>query len=204
MINSDQALNLETLPKTMTVVGGGYIGIEMACIFAGFGVDVHYVYRGEVPLRGFDRECAQFVVDQLAHRRNLTLHPLSTPNSVTAEGELKTLHFAEGHSVSSEVILCAAGRRPFTAGLGLETVGIQTKDQSGAIIVDEYSRTACPSIYAVGDVTDRVNLTPVALMEGGAVAATLFKDGGTPAKPDYHAIPSAVFSNPELVRHYTI
>jgi glutathione reductase (NADPH) len=205
-ITSDEALALPRLPTRAAIIGGGYIAVEFASIFHGFGVDTHLVFRQALPLGGFDGEVRTFAMEQYA-ARGVGLHPSSSPTAVerAADGTLTlTLKAADG-SVKKLTglshVMAATGRRPNTAGLGLDSVGVKTDERTGAVVVDEYSRTSVPGVWAVGDVTDRVNLTPVALMEGMAFAKAAFSPEGlaTPgAKPDYTAIASAVFSQPPI------
>nr|GMD61017.1 glutathione reductase, chloroplastic [Ipomoea batatas] len=194
-IDSDAALDLPTKPKKIAIVGGGYIALEFAGIFNGLKSDVHVFIRQKKVLRGFDEDIRDFVGEQMV-LRGIEFHTEESPLAITKslDGSL-SLKTNKGTIEGFSHIMFATGRKPNTKTLGLETVGVKmTKD--GAIEVDEYSRTSVPSIWAVGDVTDRVNLTPVALMEGGALAKTLFAN--EPTKPDYRAIPSAVFSQPPI------
>lgn len=198
-IMSDLALELQALPRSMAIIGGGYIAVEFAGIFNRLGVDTHLVYRQALPLGGFDGECRTFLAEQY-EQTGLKLHPSLSPKSVAknADGSLTlTLVDSSGQesSLVVEQVMLATGRAPNTRGLGLDKVGVEL-DKRGAVAVDAYSMTACPSVWAVGDVTNRMNLTPVALMEGTALCKTLF--GGQPTTPDYEAIATAVFSNPEL------
>ncbi|MED6192587.1 hypothetical protein PIB30_011662 [Stylosanthes scabra] len=167
-IDSDAALDLPSKPEKIAIVGGGYIALEFAGIFNGLKSDVHVFIRQKKVLRGFDEESAD---------GSLSLKT----NKGTVEG------FSH--------IMFATGRKPNTKNIGLESVGVKT-DKKGAIEVNEYSQSSVPSIWAVGDVTDRINLTPVALMEGMALAKTLFQN--EPTKPDYSYVPSAVFSQPPI------
>jgi len=199
-ITSDEALELEECPKKVVVLGGGYIALEFAGIFKRFGSDVHVVYRADLPLRGFDEEVRKFSAEQYA-TTGLELHAGHNPVSVTKgdDGKL-TCTIKDKDGKLTEIIGCdhvmmATGRAPKTDGLGLEEVGVKI-GKKGEVVVDEYSCTSVPSIWAVGDVTDRINLTPVALMEGMAVAKTVVLN--QPTKPDYWAVPSAVFSWPNI------
>lgn len=199
-IISDEALELAELPKSIVIVGGGYIAVEFAGIFARLGVETHVVYRQDLPLRGFDEECREFVAEQYAEVGRLRLHPGQSPTAVVKndDGSLTmTMKDKQGNesSVTTAVVMMATGRSPNTRNLGLEQAGVEL-NKRGAITVDQYSRTNVPSIWAVGDVTDRMNLTPVALMEGMALCKTMF--GNEPTAPQYDAIATAVFSNPEL------
>ncbi|XP_052169914.1 glutathione reductase, chloroplastic-like [Diospyros lotus] len=194
-IDSDAALDLPSQPKKIAIIGGGYIALEFSGIFNGLRSDVHVFVRGEKVLRGFDEEIRDFVVEQMS-LRGIEFHTSESPQAIlkSADGSL-SLKTNKGMVDGFSHIMFATGRMPNTKNLGLETVGVRTTE-NGAIEVDEYSRTSAPSIWAVGDVTDRINLTPVALMEGGALAKTLFAN--EPTKPDYRAVPSAVFCQPPI------
>lgn len=194
-IDSDVALDLPSKPKKIGIVGGGYIALEFAGIFNGLNTDVHVFIRQKKVLRGFDEDVRDFVAEQMS-LRGIEFHTEESPQAIlkSADGSL-SLKTNKGTVEGFSHIMFATGRRPNTKNLGLETVGVKMT-KTGAIEVDEFSRTSVPSIWAVGDVTDRINLTPVALMEGGALAKTLF--GNEPTKPDYRAVPSAVFSQPPI------
>ena len=197
-IVSDDALELPELPKSIAVVGGGYIALEFACIFNAMGVETHVFYRQPLPLRGFDEEVRQNLADQLA-ASGLHLHPGESPAGIRKEGEDSYSFVTDKSEGTYGKVMFATGRRPNIAGLGLEDVGVEVKGgdfKTGSIIVDDFSRTNVPSIWAIGDVTDRINLTPVALMEGMALAATLFKD--QPTKPNHENVASAVFTQPPV------
>lgn len=188
-------MDLPTKPKKIAIVGGGYIALEFAGIFNGLKSEVHVFIRQKKVLRGFDEDIRDFVGEQMV-LGGIEFHTEESPHAIvkSPDGSL-TLKTNKGTFDGFSHIMFATGRRPNTKNLGLETLGVKMTT-SGAIEVDEYSRTSIPSIWAVGDVTDRVNLTPVALMEGGALAKTLFAN--EPSKPDYRAIPSAVFSQPPI------
>lgn len=194
-IDSDAALDLPSKPKKIAIVGGGYIALEFAGIFNGLTTEVHVFIRQKKVLRGFDEEIRDFVAEQMSVR-GIELHTEESPQAIikAADGSL-SLKTNKGTVEGFSHVMFATGRRPNTKNLGLETVGVKMT-KNGAIEVDEYSRTSVPSIWAVGDVTDRLNLTPVALMEGGALAKTLFQN--EPTKPDYRSVPSAVFSQPPI------
>lgn len=194
-IDSDAALDLPSKPKKIGIVGGGYIALEFAGIFNGLTSEVHVFIRQKKVLRGFDEDVRDFVAEQMS-LRGIEFHTEELPQAIlkSADGSL-SLKTNKGTVEGFSHIMFATGRRPNTKNLGLETVGVKMT-KTGAIEVDEFSRTSVPSIWAVGDVTDRINLTPVALMEGGALAKTLF--GNEPTKPDYRAVPSAVFSQPPI------
>ncbi|KAF6168306.1 hypothetical protein GIB67_018146 [Kingdonia uniflora] len=183
-IDSDAALDLPSRPKKIAIIGGGYIAVEFAGIFNGLKSEVHLFIRQKNVLRGFDEEVRDFVSEQIA-LRGIEFHTEESPQAIlkTPDGSL-SLKTNKGNFNGFSHIMFATGRRPNTKNLGLESVGVQMA-KNGAIVVDEYSRTSVPSIWAVGDVTDRVNLTPVALMEGGAFAKTVF--GNEPTKPDYRS-----------------
>ncbi|XP_073109800.1 glutathione reductase, chloroplastic isoform X2 [Elaeis guineensis] len=194
-IDSDAALDLPSKPEKIAIVGGGYIALEFAGIFNGLTSDVHVFIRQKKVLRGFDEEIRDFVAEQMS-LRGIEFHTEESPQAIfrSADGSL-SLKTNKGTVDGFSHVMFATGRRPNTKNLGLEEVGVKLA-KSGAILVDEYSRTSVDSIWAVGDVTDRMNLTPVALMEGGAFAKTVF--GNEPTKPDYRAVPSAVFSQPPI------
>jgi len=194
-IDSDAALDLPSKPEKVAIVGGGYIALEFAGIFNGLKSDAHVFIRQKKVLRGFDEEVRDFVGEQMS-LRGIEYHPESSPQAIlkSADGSL-TLKTSKGAVDGFSHVMFATGRKPNTKNLGLEKIGVKMAE-NGAIEVDEYSRTSVPSIFAVGDVTNRINLTPVALMEGVAVAKTLF--GNEPTKPDYRAVPSAVFSQPPI------
>ncbi|KAG5567496.1 hypothetical protein RHGRI_002893 [Rhododendron griersonianum] len=194
-IDSDAALDLPSKPEKVAIVGGGYIALEFAGIFNGLTSEAHVFIRQKKVLRGFDEEVRDFVAEQMS-LRGIEFHPEESPQAIlkSADGSL-TLKTSKGAVEGFSHVMFATGRKPNTKNLGLEKVGVKMA-KDGAIEVDEYSRTSVPSILAVGDVTNRINLTPVALMEGVAVAKTLF--GNEPTKPDYRAVPSAVFSQPPI------
>lgn len=196
-IDSDAALDLPSKPKKIAIVGGGYIAVEFAGIFNGLKSDVHVFIRQKKVLRGFDEEIRDFVGEQML-LRGIEFHTEQSPQAIikSSDGSL-SLKTNKGTIDGFSHIMFATGRKPNTKNLGLDTVGVKLKE-NGAIEVDEYSQTSVPSIWAVGDVTDRINLTPVALMEGGALAKTLFAN--KPTKPEYRAVPSAVFSQPPIAQ----
>ncbi|KAJ4968437.1 hypothetical protein NE237_015138 [Protea cynaroides] len=195
VIDSDMALDLPSKPIKIAIVGGGYIAMEFAGIFNGLKSEVHVFIRQKKVLRGFDEEIRDFVAEQMS-LRGIEFHTEESPQAVirAPDGSL-SLKTNKGTVDGFSHVMFATGRRPNTQNLGLEKVGVKM-DKNGAILVDEYSRTSFPSIWAVGDVTNRLNLTPVALMEGEAFAKTVF--GNEPTKPNYRAVPSAVFSQPPI------
>lgn len=193
-ITSDEALSLEEFPKRSVIAGGGYIAVEFAGIYNGMGSKVDLFYRKETPLRGFDDEM-RTVVSKNLEGRGVALHPNTNITKIEkVEGGLKA-YTDKGQEIETDVVLMAVGRKPNTKKLNLEAVGVELL-KDGAVKVNEFSQTNIPSIWAVGDVTNRINLTPVALMEGTCLAKTLF--AGQKVKPDYENVPCAVFSIPPL------
>lgn len=193
-ITSNEVFHLEKLPRRILVVGAGYIAVEFAGVFAGLGSEVTIVHRGDKLLRGFDEEVRDALGAAYLQRGiNLALKKTVSRLDRTADGIAATL--SDGSVLTVDQVLVATGRRPNTRDLGLEKAGI-TVDEVGAIPVDAYSQTLTPSIYAVGDVTNRANLTPIAIREGHAFADTVF--GGKPIMVDHDLIPTAVFSTPEI------
>ncbi|XP_062209974.1 glutathione reductase, chloroplastic-like isoform X2 [Phragmites australis] len=189
VIDSDAALDLPSKPEKIAIVGGGYIALEFAGIFNGFKSEVHVFIRQKKVLRGFDEEVRDFIAEQIS-LRGITFHTEQTPQAVTKSNDgLLSLKTNKETIGGFSHVMFATGRRPNTMNLGLEEVGVKM-DKNGAIVVDEYSRTSVDSIWAVGDVTNRVNLTPVALMEGGAFVKSVF--GNEPTKPDYRIIMSTI------------
>jgi glutathione reductase (NADPH) len=193
-ITSDEAFHLETLPKSIMVVGGGYIAVEFAGIFAGLGVETTLLYRGPNVLRGFDDDVRIHLTREMERRGiRVVLGTQHTSIEKTADGLLSCL--TNDLKLTTEQVMFATGREPHVKGLGLEAAGVKTKE-SGAIIVDEWSKTSVDNIFAVGDVTDRINLTPVAIREGAAFAETQFRDN--PTTFDHEMVATAVFSQPPI------
>ncbi len=193
-IVSDDVFHLPEQPKRIVIAGGGYIAIEFAHIFAGLGTEVTLVYRGERLLKAFDKEISERVEANLkAHGVRYISNTVFT--SLTEENGEKVIELANGDTLRTDEVFWAIGRLPLTDGLGLEDAGVKL-DGNRAVIVDEDYRTSVPSIFAIGDVTNRVNLTPVAIREGAAFASTQF--AGVPKRMDYHFIPKAVFSQPPV------
>ncbi|KAK9726128.1 hypothetical protein RND81_05G191900 [Saponaria officinalis] len=193
-ITSDEALSLEELPKRAVILGGGYIAVEFASIWRGMGATVDLCFRKELPLKGFDDEMRAAVARNL-EGRGVNLHPRTTLTEVVKTDSGVKVRTDHGEEIEADVVLFATGRSPNTKRLNLDAVGVEL-DRTGAVKVDEYSQTSVPSIWAIGDATNRMNLTPVALMEGTCFAKTVF--GGQPSKADYNHIPCAVFSIPPL------
>ena len=193
-IISDGAFFLPRMPKRVTILGGGYIAVEFAGIFAALGAEVHLVYRQPFPIRGFDMDLREALADALS-AQGILLHPGLSPTRIDAMGETRVLRLSDGSAIESDLVFFATGRHPNVAGLGLEAAGV-TMDRAGAVIVDEHLRTSQPNIYAMGDVTNRLNLTPVATAEGHALADTLF--GNRPRNVLLENVPTAVFSTPPI------
>lgn len=195
VITSNEVFDLEQFPQDVIVVGGGYIAVEFAGIFAGLGAKTHLVYRGDLFLRGFDQEVREFTAQEVAKKGvqlafNSNIQSICKLDSGRLQAEL-----TDGRVLEVDQILYATGRVPNIEGLGLEQVGVATSDK-GAVLVNEQFQTSVPSIYAIGDVIDRVQLTPVALAEGMALVRHLYAQG-SPAV-DYDLIPTAVFCQPNI------
>ena len=195
VISSNEAFHLAKLPKRIVIQGGGYIALEFACIFAGFGSDVTLIYRGDNILRGFDDDVRVHLRAEM-EKQGITILTGCTVNAIDRHGQEFTSHLSNGSSVASDQVMFAIGRHPNVANLGLEKAGVAINPDNGGIAVDGFSQTSVPNIYAIGDVTHRINLTPVAIREGHAFADTVF--GKRPVRVDYADIPTAVFSQPEV------
>lgn len=193
-MTSNEIFLMQTLPQSVLIIGGGYIASEFACIFNGLGVQATQYYRGAQILRGFDDEVRGHVAASMI-ANGVDLHLGADVLEMERRGEQTWVKSTTGHEGVYDAVVFATGRVPNSAGLGLEALGL-TLSSNGAIPVDDYSQTAVPSIFSVGDVTDRVNLTPVAIREGHAFADTVF--GGTPRTVDHSLIASAVFTQPEI------
>jgi glutathione reductase (NADPH) len=193
-ITSNEALELPDLPRRIVIVGGGYIAVEFAGIFGTLGADVAIVIRGEELLRGFDDDVRVCLAQELRNR-GLTIHARTEIARIEKRGRGLTAFTAQGDELDADCVMYATGRKPNTRTLGLESIGIAC-NESGAVPVDEWSRTKVPHIYAVGDVTDRLNLTPVAIAEGRAIAETLYNNN--PTKVDHANVATAVFSQPPV------
>ncbi len=193
-ITSNEAFHLNELPRRILIAGGGYIAVEFAGIFAGLGVQTTLLYRGPNILRGFDNDVRAHLTGELERRGiKVILGCQHTSIEKTAAGIVS--HLSSGHDQTEDVVMFATGRSPYTAGLGLEAAGVALNER-GAVAVDEFSRTNVENIWAVGDVTDRINLTPVAIREGAAFAETEFR--GRPTRFDHEMVASAVFSQPPV------
>ena len=194
-IMSDDIFHLENLPKSMLVIGGGYIACEFSCIMNGLGVNVSQYYRGAQILRGFDDEARGLVAEEMIEN-GVDLH-LGTNilEMARADAGLIRVKSTTGHENEFDVVVFATGRDPSSRNMGLEDIGVSI-GRRGEIEVNEYSQTAVPSIYAIGDVTNRVNLTPAAIREGMAFVQTVF--AGNPTPVDHELIASAIFTQPEM------
>ncbi len=193
-VTSNEVFYLDVLPKKAIIVGGGYIAVEFACIFQGLGVDVTQLYRGPLFLRGFDDDVRSHLGEQI-RSRGIDLRFDTNVTAIEKTGNGIRASLTDGSTLDADLIMFATGRHPNTEKLGLEEVGVEF-GKGGAIAVDDYSRTNIPSIWAIGDVTNRINLTPVALHEGVCIAETLFNDN--PRSPDHEYVPAAVFSQPPV------
>src|SRR5689334_170830 len=195
VISSNEAFHLEKLPRRILIQGGGYIALEFACIFAGFGSDVTVIYRGDNILRGFDDDVRAHVRSEM-EKEGITILTGCTIERVDRHGDDFTTHLSNGSSIASDKVMFAIGRHPNVANLGLEKAGVAINPANGGIQVDHFSRTSVENIFAIGDVTHRLNLTPVAIREGHAFADTVF--GGRSVQVDHKDIPTAVFCQPEV------
>ena len=193
VISSNEAFDLPELPKRILIQGGGYIAVEFAGIFNGLGSEVTLVYRGDNILRGFDDDLREHLRGEM-ERRGIKIVTRQTVGSVEKVEHGYCVELSDNEEFTVDKVMFATGRHPNIKGLGLEAAGV-TLGRTGGIAVDEYSRTVVPNIYAVGDVTNRINLTPVAIREGHAFADTVY--GGTPTPVDHANVPTAVFSEPE-------
>jgi glutathione reductase (NADPH) len=194
LVSSNQCFELEQLPASIAIIGAGYIGMEFASIFNGLGVAVTVLYRGDQILRDFDMELRDGLAEAMRNR-GVDLRMNADIASIEPEGRGYRVHLTRGDSVAADLVMAATGRVPNTSGLGLQQVGVEL-GWGGCVVVDEFSKSSVDNIYAVGDVTHRVNLTPVAVHEATAFAETLFNDKPTPV--DHTFIPTAVFSQPEI------
>ena len=193
-IVSDQAFHLTARPERVVMVGSGYIAVEFAGIFAGLGSRVEQVFRQDLPLRGFDPDLRACIAEALA-ANNVVLHPGVTPMALEKQGAMLKLILSNGRSIEADCVFLATGRAPNIAGLNLAAAGV-TLSASGAIPINDQLQTNIEHIYALGDVTDRLNLTPVATAEGHALADSLF--GGRPRSVSLDLVPHAVFAIPPL------
>jgi glutathione reductase (NADPH) len=192
-ITSNDAFALERLPRRAIVVGAGYIALEFASIFQGLGVETTLTYRGKRLLRGFDAEIGTRIAEEMA-AKGVAICFGCEPAAIRKKQDIE-IEFTDGSLRHTDLVMFATGRRPNTAKLGLEHAGVQLA-ADGAVIVDRYSASSVPSIHAIGDVTNRINLTPVATAEAMWLARTLFRNEPTPV--DHDNVPTAVFANPNL------
>ncbi len=194
VISSNEAFHLKELPKRILIQGGGYIAVEFAGIFNGLGSEVTLVYRGENILRGFDDDVREHLRAEM-ERRGIKIVTRQTVTGIEKVEHGLAVELSNNDSVVVDQAMFATGRKPNIKGLGLEAVGVKLAE-NGGIAVDEFSQTSVPNIYAVGDVTNRINLTPVAIREGHAFADSVY--GGMPTRVDHANVPTAVFSEPEV------
>ena len=193
-ITSNDIFHLERLPDSVLIVGGGYIACEFAGILNGLGVKTTQYYRGAQILRGFDEEARGLICEEMC-QNGIDVHLGTTLIDLVRDGDAVRVKATNGTERTFDQVLFATGRVPNTDDLGLESVGVEL-GRKGQIVVDDYSQTAVPSIYAIGDVTDRVNLTPVAIREGMGFVETVFR--GNPTPVDHDLIPTAIFTQPEF------
>ena len=193
-ISSNEAFYLDRLPQRAIIVGGGYIAVEFATIFHGLGVEVTELYRGELFLRGFDTDVRSVLAEEM-RKREVDLRFKADIARIDKHDGGLTATLGDGTRLDTDLIMYATGRLPNTHNIGLEAVGVEMND-IGAVTVDAYSRSTVPHIFAIGDCTDRLNLTPMAIAEGQAVAETLFHD--RPTQPDHTNVATAVFSHPPI------
>ncbi|WP_184219582.1 glutathione-disulfide reductase [Paenochrobactrum gallinarii] len=195
-ISSDEAFDLAELPKSIVIAGGGYIAVEFANIFHGLGVETTLVYRGKEILSRFDHDL-RVLLSEAMTAKGIRIVTEAVFNAVRKEGDRLAVELSNGETLTVDQAMLAIGRLPNSEGVGLDKAGVAlSKGDHGAVIVDEYSRTSQPHIYAVGDVTDRVQLTPVAIHEAMCFLETVYKDN--PTRPDHDLIPTVVFSQPEI------
>jgi glutathione reductase (NADPH) len=193
-IVSDDAFDLPALPGRVAILGGGFIACEFAGIFNGLGTDVTVIHRGDSLLRGFDDDVAKHLAGEM-RKRGVKFVMGGVLAGIARAGTGVAVALQDGRKVAADQVLAATGRHPNTGGMGLEQAGVRLTPD-GAVIVDEWSRTSVANIYAVGDLTDRIKLTPVAIMEGHAFADTLY--GKRPRQADHENVPHAVFSQPNV------
>ena len=193
-VTSNEMFDLPALPPDMVIEGGGFVAVEFACLLARLGVRVTIVYRGELILRGFDDDLRHHL-DAAMRASGIAIRTGETVTAIERAGARYRAALSGGDTLDTGLVMLATGRRPATDGLGLETVGVEV-DERGAIRVDAQSRTSVPGVWAVGDVTGRIALTPVAIREGHAFADTEF--GARPWTCDHENVPAAVFSTPEI------
>jgi len=194
VISSNEALDLPSRPKRIVIVGGGYIAVEFAGIFNGFGSEVHEIIRRDELLYGFDDDVRVNLAQEM-RARGVQIHTCRNVQRIEKHQHGYDVYTDIGQEISCDVVMYATGRAPNTKGLGLAELGVEI-DKNGAIKVDEWQRSSVKNIYAVGDVTDRITLTPVAIAESRAIAETLYNNN--PIRMDHADVPSAVFSQPPI------
>ena len=193
-VSSNEMFDLPTLPGRLVIVGGGYIACEFACIMQGLGTKVTQLYRGALPLRGFDHDLRTVLCEEI-RKGGVDLRLNVNAVALAREGGATAVTTTTGEAIHADQVLFATGRTPNVAGLGLANTGVETA-ANGAVRVDAASHAGVAGIYAIGDVTDRINLTPVAIHEGRCIAETLYNDN--PQVPDHRDVATAVFTTPEL------
>lgn len=193
-IISDDTFYLPVMPKKIAIVGSGFIAVEFAGIFQALGAEVHLIYRQPLPLRGFDQDLREGLAEALA-AQGVILHPSCSPEKIEAKGDARILTYGGGQTLDVDTVFLATGRRPMTESMGLEKVGVAV-DKNGAVIIDTKLQTSQADIYAIGDVTNRINLTPFAIAEGHALADSLF--GKNPRSVSMENVAAAVFSTPPI------
>jgi len=194
MINSDEALDLNNLPNSIAIYGSGYIAVEFAGIFNGFGIDTHLIFRADKALRGFDEDVRQHLMRSMKDR-GISIHNEVTISKIIKENENIKIKLSDNSTLSVETVMGATGRVPNITGLGLQELGVELGER-GEILVNKFNQTNLKSIYAIGDVTNKITLTPVAIAEGHAFADREF--GGIDRFISYDYVPSAVFSQPSI------
>ena len=193
-ISSNEAMELPDMPERIVIVGSGYIAVEFAGIFNSFGSKVDLAFRAEKVLRGFDGDIRNTLTDEMM-KKGIKILPETLPVKIEKMANGFKVHLSNHEAIDADQVLYATGRAPNTSGLGLAEAGVQL-DENGAIKVDEWNQSNVDGIYAIGDVTNRINLTPVAISEGRAFSETLYNNN--PIKTDYVDVPSAVFSQPPI------
>jgi glutathione reductase (NADPH) len=193
-ITSDEFFHLPRLPRRVVIVGGGYVAIEIASVFAALGAETTMLHRGGQILRGFDGEVRKVLHAGMEHR-GVSVRTGEAPAAIEKSGKGLRVVTQSDAALIADTVLLAVGRAPNTAGMGLDDAGVNV-DPSGAVAVDRYSQSSVPNIYAIGDVTNRMQFTPIAIREGSAVIETVF--GGSPTAVDYENVPVAVFGTPEV------
>jgi glutathione reductase (NADPH) len=194
LVTSNEAFHLERFPKRVLIGGGGYIAVEFAGIFHGLGAEVVQVHRGPLFLRGFDDDLRATLAEEM-RKRGIELRFSTTIDVIEKKGDRLSATFSDGRRSDADLVMSAMGRSPNTRGIGLAEAGVDL-DPMGAVRVDSLSRSSVANIYAIGDCTNRMNLTPVAIAEARAFVETVFR--GNPTAMDYHDVPTAVFSHPSL------